>query len=139
MPQLSESGNHLGPTEELFNFLPVLDALLVTGMSGGTSVNGCAFLLPGNMGSDAEFSQIIHMVSGVVGLIGTNGDLLLPIAFQTDDHLLGCNPLCLAISLSNLRLGDEAVFVLTHGMPHDAEFGAGTRTLLVQPGIRISC
>jgi len=78
------------------------------------------------------------MIPGVVGLVSTNGYLLFPVAFLTDNHLLGCCPFCHAVSLSYLGLGDEAVFVLTHGMPHDTELGTGTRTLLVETGIRIS-
>lgn len=62
IPELAESSYHLGPAEEFFDLLAILQALTVAGMPGGAAIYRRTFLLAGNMQSDIEFPHVLDMV-----------------------------------------------------------------------------
>ena len=79
MPELAKPGYDLGPAEELFDLLSVLQALLVGCVSGGAAIDRRTRLLAGDMRSNIEFPHVLNEVGAVISFVGCHGDSLCPV------------------------------------------------------------
>lgn len=119
MPELPKTANNLGPAEEFFDFLSILQALFVGVMPSRATVNRCPFLFAGNMRSNLEFTHVADKVSSIISFVSSHSNTFIPVPLLAFYHFVGGHALGKSISLGYLDLSDKAIVVFAHSMTHD--------------------
>src|SRR6516165_10284274 len=137
MAGLAQSGRRLGPSEDLLNAFAPAAAHGVAGMAGGAAVDRRAPVagVLGDMRCGVALTQGCDEAGGIVGLVGADRDAA--VARTRPGHGQRRLALGRAGGHGQPRVDCQTMAVLHHHMPHIGQLCRLTRSLAIEPRIRI--